>query len=922
MSSSDIHCSTSDSSDPSFGSSSEEGEPNMLSEGSDFVVIPSSESDSGNIVGPPPIDFSDDEEYHINHMNSDSDNDEYDPNFDAAAYYEAVPDNIYSGNVVNEEDQLNLNDYTDQNIKSLLSSILLSDGSKAKIGYTAEEVSFMAEKMLQLNLSQITQILMGSNCLESLATKSKVDMAHDLVQNNWLIFNDGKFFPKIDHSQTEIVKQIIRGAEAEQRRVEQNKKVTAEFESAEIEIRAMKTYNYLIALISRVCNDRGRGLVSYQMLIDAHNEILEGTNYNDISQKFVEKLNLKDHGAWSADWFKHFTSRSSLKKFVKMSQFSGIKTDLIENKPMFGLRDTAKLFGNEDFANVRQKWTIPDDRKNRNYSRDQRQPRRKTEEEPDENYEPRNFKFDDSDDDYEEDRNRNRNQSNQPPARFIGSAFGGPPIQPAEKNPVKDEPSKKLTNCVENTSSTRQVSSNDVDLDLQEYLTSSDDTGGFFSDDSDATKQQKTQQYERKKDEKERKKLLRKEKGEEKKQAAPPVRAFLSAWGSSDNEETIENNSSNNTKKSYASTSALPVTSVNSDSNLLGKSTRPQVPHEPSGVQLQKNREEEGEISRRRMNQKREEENEDVDEKTKEYGRRQKKQREEDKKKILEEERIVRENEERKRKEIEEKKRQEKEDEEFARKVQDEEKGLRTWDGNDYDRHHFEPPQTGKFGSSRQDYDPSPPLISERGSTSRHHSSRYEDTQNHGSSRQHPTEMRDQHRRDNYTPSNRSRRVSPDFEPKAFHSYVPQNHQVHRPQPTHGNDRYFADYSSSSYPAQYNPQNYSQPPIRQSVTNNRCGSTSSNQGFGSFAAERDRVHANMSRNSNFHDGLEALRDRIHSFIIYHYKHNEVVTENYFYQTYPYRLPEGFNFHDFVLSNMKDLIIIRGNGSLKVYDPLF
>ncbi|CAI5438237.1 unnamed protein product [Caenorhabditis angaria] len=165
---------------------------------------------------------------------------------------------------------------------------------------------------------------------------------------------------------------------------------------------------------------------------------------------------------------------------------------------------------------------------------------------------------------------------------------------------LKEEPQK--TNRVEKrevpTTSTHQPSSYDVD---SEFLTSSDGTDGFFLDDSEATKQRKTEEYERKKDEKERKKILQKKKREENKQVAPPVRVFQSAFDN-DNDETIENNSSNNTKKSYASTSALPVTSVNADSNLLGKAARPQVPHEPSEVQLLRNREEEGENSRRRMN--------------------------------------------------------------------------------------------------------------------------------------------------------------------------------------------------------------------------------------------------------------------------------------------------------------------------------
>ncbi|CAB54187.3 MUTator [Caenorhabditis elegans] len=393
----------------------------------------------GIVVGPPPASYTetDREETPMQNRTEDDTNsygnssgehdydsylDSGDDDFDVDAYYandnmdepppETIPDNLIQ-NVIGRNDNADY-DFSDASnpeiMKLFLSSSLLSNPLKFRSGYSSDELDDCLKSCMGYSLQVTAVLLLPPEIISQLPNDSKTEHAHALVRGGWLQSKEGAFFPVISDSERETVVSLMNGSEEQHKRQERKKKEADTFESEEKEIRTLLTFNMIAELLMAVRNEYSIRSVKYQILSTAYTNMVTGAAHANIFRKYKDILQLDPEKLWNNDWFKEYTNRGTLKKFLTTARFSEIVVSQANGKTVelyFRADDEGNrpvvLFTDEHIADVRNKWKTGNQR-NQNYgsqgnyraggqrSDDRRGPQqRRNVIVPDPNYQPSTF---------------------------------------------------------------------------------------------------------------------------------------------------------------------------------------------------------------------------------------------------------------------------------------------------------------------------------------------------------------------------------------------------------------------------------------------------------------------------------------------------------------------------------------------------
>ncbi|CAB3410680.1 unnamed protein product [Caenorhabditis bovis] len=431
----------------------------------------------------------------------------------------------------------NIDKYNVESVKAFLPSVLASDGLKLRDGFTGDEINY-------------------------------------------------HIIPIIPKEAEEIVTHIISGAEAEARYEKMYSADKETFKDKESEIRAMHTYNFLLKFISIIQMKEKNEKITYQSLIDNYKLMVNGEVCQDLYAMMNPLLHFDKNPELKREWYHYYTNRASLKKFVSMTQFSGIQVFTDDNNlQIITLRKTAQPFKKEDFERIVSSGNSTDGEENAG-----RYMRPKKYREADPNFRPTNIELD------EDTFNCQKPTTIKPKfARtddwgappIPNSGFGGPPIDPDE--------SRHRGEWVDRAHTGHAVIESESEA-------SSIDSEGEYSDDDENVKRQKRAEQERRRIEKERRRMER-----EANRKAEQPREFQSTFDASpkkvvrkpsfddDVDDVIGSVKSSN--KCRPSVSKLPVTMLENDG--INETRRSYAPRTNDDEKRRKFEEEEREIMRR-----------------------------------------------------------------------------------------------------------------------------------------------------------------------------------------------------------------------------------------------------------------------------------------------------------------------------------
>uniref|UniRef100_A0A8R1IC74 Uncharacterized protein n=2 Tax=Caenorhabditis japonica TaxID=281687 RepID=A0A8R1IC74_CAEJA len=259
----------------------------------------------------------------------------------------------------------NSNEYVETVIKYFLPAAICSTPLLLRNGFSPDEVDKCLTDEGQISLEATAYILLGARIVENLPNKSKTEFCHALVKAGWLTEKQGKFFPVLPESEKEFILELIDGAENTKYYEERKKKEAEQYPSEEAEIRAHITFNFICELLSAVQRELQQNKIKYQTLSTEFEKLVSGQKNANLFSKYKHLLDLESDAKWDSEWFKKYTNRSSLKKFVTMPKFAAIVADQTSE---FRFRtDNVHLFTNEDLDEVRQRWRRPAARADRRW---------------------------------------------------------------------------------------------------------------------------------------------------------------------------------------------------------------------------------------------------------------------------------------------------------------------------------------------------------------------------------------------------------------------------------------------------------------------------------------------------------------------------------------------------------------------------
>ncbi|EGT54437.1 hypothetical protein CAEBREN_32703 [Caenorhabditis brenneri] len=270
----------------------------------------------------------------------------------------------------------NFQEFEDSNkeiFQVLLPSAMIASIEHMTIGFEPSVINDCL-KDVGYCLEVVAMMLLGA---EKFATipRAPVDWCHALKDANHLLFENGKFYPRVPESLRAHCTSLIEGASRLSQFEEKKKKEQETYKSEEFELRVLYTFNMIAELLNAVRDEQRQLKIGYSHLMNAYQAMVEGLKYHDIFKRYKGTLSLNDpKKLWNSQWFNEYTGRSSLMKFIHMARFSEIAVTNTNPRTYYFRADDdvpqrdVKLFIKKDFDEVREKWRSGN-QANRNFGR-------------------------------------------------------------------------------------------------------------------------------------------------------------------------------------------------------------------------------------------------------------------------------------------------------------------------------------------------------------------------------------------------------------------------------------------------------------------------------------------------------------------------------------------------------------------------